>query len=110
MAVPAISPALGKMVKETQKNAQACAQERKTYEPGRPAGTGSKLWATLASSSGPVIVSNVISDANEPGAIEFTRTGMPLRAISVASILVRWDAAAFELLYANLALRVNIGR
>ena len=33
----------------------------------------------------------------------FTRTGMPLRAISVASILVRWLAAAFALLYANFS-------
>ena len=105
MTVPAISPALEKIISETRKN----AQQRKTYEPDRPAGTGSKLWAILANSSGPVIVSAVISDANGPGATEFTRTGMPLRAISVASILVRWVAAAFELLYANLALRVNTG-
>ena len=91
-------------------DAQKTAEWRRTYLPGRPAGTGSKLWATLAISSGPVIVSCVISDANAPGATEFTRTGIPLRAISVASILVRWAAAAFELLYANSVLRVNIGQ
>src|SRR6267154_2833478 len=98
MTVPAISPALGKMGHGNTET----TQRRRTYVPDRPAGTGSKLWATLSISSGPVIVSSVISDANMPGAIEFTRTGIPLRAISVASILVRWLAAAFELLYANL--------
>ena len=96
---------MGKMIRETREN----AHQRITYEPDRPAGKASKLWTTLANSSGPVIVSAVISDANRPGAIGFTRTGMPFRAISVASILVRWDVAAFELLYANLALRVNTG-
>ena len=105
MTVSAISPALGKMIRETQK----FSQQRITYEPDRPAGKGSKLWAALANSSGPIIVSAVISDANRPGAIEFTRTGMPFRAISVASVLVRWVAAAFEPLYANLVLRVNTG-
>jgi hypothetical protein len=106
MTVPAISPALGKNGHGNTENHTIGI----TYVPDRPAGTGSKLWATLAISSGPVIVSSVISDANTPGAIEFTRTGIPLRAISVASILVRWAAAAFELLYANLVLTANIGQ
>ena len=75
--------------------------------PGRPAGTGIILWATLETCSSPAIVSSVISDSYTPGAIELTRTGMRLRANSVANILVRWVAAAFELLYANYSSKVS---
>ena len=75
--------------------------------PGRPAGTGTMLWATIETCSSPVIVSNVISDSYTPGAIELTRTGMRLRANSVANILVRWVAAAFELLYANYSSKLS---
>jgi len=50
--------------------------------PGCPAGTGSKLWATHAICSGPLIVSDVISDSYMPGAMEFIRTDVPLRVNS----------------------------
>lgn len=52
------------------------------------------IWSV---SSG-VMVSKVISDAYTPGAMAFTRIGIPLSANSVSSIFVRCEAAAFALL------------
>ena len=55
------------------------------------------------------IRSAVISEAYTPGAMALTLTGTFFRANSVESNLVKWEAAALALLYANCLEMLLLG-